>query len=561
MQRRRVQPKTGPAKKRPRLGVLIVFGSVACLGLLLLVVGLSEPGRQTSRTRDRVKLADDSQKRPVSSRTTPATNASEATSHPSLLEDDGKTLWVSPTDGPPIDTTYLPPGVTFIVALRPESIASHDEGEKLFDPDWPASKRILDVFANDVPTIPGVELVIIGISVDSNGSWGVTQVLHISGGKTATEYVQSEFPSASKQSHNGRDYWLHGERAYFVPTADGMTLVVTSPSAIGDIIDLAGSAPPLRRDVERLLAHTDADRHVTIMFTPNSLFSEGRGMFQGEMAGMRQPLFWFLGDELSAAALSLHWDENFFVELTATPTLDTPPEQASRILASRMAEIPDRLEAYVVGLQPQPYGRMVIARFPAMVRTLSAYTRSGFDSEHVTMNAYLPAVAGHNLLMGAELTLAESLRPVAEATSPGDGSPLGAGGGARTLEEKLERPTSLKFARDTLDAALAQLSKDIGVAISIRGPDLQADGITKNQSFGIDIENKPAEEILLEILRLANPDKTAAGPNDVKQKLVYVVDKDARGGGQIVVTTRGAAVSRGEELPAVFQEESSWDSQ
>jgi hypothetical protein len=182
----------------------------------------------------------------------------------------------------------------------------------------------------------------------------------------------------------------------------------------------------------------------------------------------------------------------------------------------------------------------------------------------VTLNAYLPAVAGHNLLMGAELTLAESLRavrPVAEATSPGDGRPLGAGdSGARTLEEKLTRPTSLKFARDTLDAALAQLSKDIGVAISIRGTDLQAEGITKNQSFGIDIENKPAEEILLEILRLANPDKTAAGPSDVKQKLVYVVDKDARGGDQIVVTTRAAAVSRGEELPAVFQEESPSDS-
>jgi hypothetical protein len=106
-----------------------------------------------------------------------------------------------------------------------------------------------------------------------------------------------------------------------------------------------------------------------------------------------------------------------------------------------------------------------------------------------------------------------------------------------------------------LEAALEQLSKDVGVEIVIRGPDLQADGITKNQQFDIAIENKTAKDILVEILRLANPDKTATSPSDERQKLVYVIERGADGKEQIVVTTRAAAAGRGDELPAVFRME------
>src|SRR5207247_360353 len=137
--------------------------------------------------------------------------------------------------------------------------------------------------------------------------------------------------------------------------ANERVLVVAPAAALPDIIDLAGEAPPLRRDIERLLAHTDADRHVTILLAPNSLFDEGQSIFAGEVADLRQPLFWFLGDELSGLALSMHWDENFFAELTATPTLDTSPEKVSRILVQRLSEVPDKLEEFAVGLNPSPY--------------------------------------------------------------------------------------------------------------------------------------------------------------------------------------------------------------
>ena len=189
-----------------------------------------------------------------------------------------------------------------------------------------------------------------------------------------------------------------------------------------------------------------------------------------------------------------------------------------------------------------------------MVRKLSAYTRSGFEPDHAVLRCYLPILAGHNLLMAAELTLAEppgsATQVAAGDSTPGVPAPAT---NAASLHERMSKITSLRFAKDTLEAALEQLSQDIGVPIVIRGPDLQADGITKNQSFGIDVSNKPAEEILVQILRLANPDKEATGPGDVRQKLVYTIAQGPDKTEQIVVTTRARAKERRNELPAAFR--------
>jgi hypothetical protein len=138
---------------------------------------------------------------------------------------------------------------------------------------------------------------------------------------------------------------------------------------------------------------------------------------------------------------------------------------------------------------------------------------------------------------------------VAEATLPSNER----GRAESSVRERLEKVTSLRFGRETLAAALDQLSKDVGVEIVIRAADLQAEGITKNQQFGIDVENKRAGEILVEILRLANPDKSATGPDDEKQRLVYVVRPGEDGAEEIVVTTRAAAAARGDELPEAFR--------
>jgi hypothetical protein len=485
-----------------------------------------------------------------------AAKKNEPPTAPTLIDDDGKTLWVSPTQGKPLKLGFLAPGAQIIVALRPDAIAQHPDGKKVLDAWGPVGNRAAEFVKIALLHPVSVDRLHIGFELRSDGNWNATLVAHLSGNTTAPEHLAAKLPGAEQKSYKNKKYLLHEGRAYFVPnTADKKLLVVAPESSINDIIDLAGSPPPLRRDIERLIDHTDADRLLTVIVAPNSLFSEGSSIFNGELTRLRGPLFWFLGDELSGAALSAHWDENFFLELAATPTLDTSTEKAARIFTERVGKLPTMLEEYVAGLKPQPYDKEIVARFPKMVAKLAEFTRSGFDKEHSVLRCYLPAIAGHNLLMAAELTLAEAPNARLEIATNGNAAPSTGGPSATAsgVHERLAKVTSLRFTKDTLEAALEQLSQDIGVPIVIRGPDLQADGITKNQSFGIEISNKPAEEILVQILRLANPDKSATGPADPKQKLVYVIAKKPDKTEQIIVTTRAKAAERRDQLPPAFR--------
>src|SRR4051794_17895891 len=472
---------------------------------------------------------------------------------PAPSRPDEKLLWASPTHGKPIELNYLPPGVQLIAVTRPADLLKHAEGEKVRGALGPEG----DAMLKHIEQTTGVPLrymdqLIIGGQVTSEGIWLVTFVVRTPKAISA-EKLLAKLPDSTVKEQGGTKYWLAGDRAFYLPEAAAKKVLVVAPATeIDDIIDLAGNPPPLRRDIERLIDHTDAQRHVTIILAPNSLFSEGQSIFAGELSALRQPLFWFLGDELSGAALSMHWDENFFLELIATPTLDTPPEKASRIFAGRVAQVPDKLEKFVATLNVEAYDRLLVTRLPAMLRKLNAYTRTGADRDHAVLRCYLPLAAGHNLLMGTELALAESQAGGSQPARTSQTASVPEQPGT-SVRDALAKIASLRFAKDTLEAALEQLSQAIGVPIVIRGPDLQADGITKNQSFGIDVSNKPAEEILVQVLRLANPDKEATGPADPRQKLVYIVEHKADKTEQIVITTRAKAAERHDELPAVFR--------
>ena len=78
----------------------------------------------------------------------------------------------------------------------------------------------------------------------------------------------------------------------------------------------------------------------------------------------------------------------------------------------------------------------------------------------------------------------------------------------------------------------------MGVKIVILGADLRSAGITRNQSFEIDERQQPAGEILRKILARSSPDG----------KLVYVIRSAAGGGEAIFITTRSAALARGEAI-------------
>jgi hypothetical protein len=195
------------------------------------------------------------------------------------------------------------------------------------------------------------------------------------------------------------------------------------------------------------------------------------------------------------------------------------------------------VNGYVRDLHLSDYSKTVLLDLDDRLQVLGQYTRPGTDDKQVVLRGYLPSLAAHNLALGTHLALLEtpgvaSARPGA-AAAPAAERPL-------TVAEKLKKKISLSFPRNTLEKSMEMLGEEVGVPIVIMGSDLQLDGITKNQSFGLDERDKPADEILRKIMLQANP----AG------KLIYVIKPKEEGGEDVLhITTRAAAAKRGDTLP------------
>ena len=253
-----------------------------------------------------------------------------------------------------------------------------------------------------------------------------------------------------------------------------------------------------------------------------------------------------LGDDTRAAAVSVHWDEDFFLELRVATTAERTSQQAAREIQQRLLLAPQLVESWLDKMEANQYGRQILVRFPEMLRQLASYSRHDGIAGHAVVRCYLPAAAGHNLVLAAQLALLETnLRQ--------GGSSEGTRRTAKSLREKLQLITSMHFPRETLATALDQLASDIDAPIKMVGSDLEAAGITKNQMLSLNLRQQPARSILVEILRAANPDKSARDAADERQQLVYVVREEPGGGPDvIIVTTRAAATLRGELIEPPF---------
>jgi hypothetical protein len=300
-----------------------------------------------------------------------------------------------------------------------------------------------------------------------------------------------------------------------------------------------------------LAESADEERQFNLLFSPNFVRSARENLYPGRWAPLQEAISWLLGpdEEIQAGLLSLHRSDKFFAELRLYSVRDKRPDILAAEIQERLAEIPRRLAGHLQGLTISEYSQRLLASLPEMFRALHQYTRHDRDrvkGRQAVLRTYLPASAAAHLLMAGDLALLETAGTAPQKA--GNDNPL------LSLEEKLEKRTSLSFDQDNLLQALTALGEDLGLRIEIQGQDLEKEGITKNQSFGIDRRHKTGREILTGILRLANPDQEASGPADPRQKLIYVLRPPAgQGSGAIWITTRRAANGRGDKIPAHFQ--------
>ena len=454
--------------------------------------------------------------------------------------------------GPPPELHYLPPGSQLVLLARPAAALATAEGKLFARSLGPRAAAALEAAAQ-LAGCPPEEIAEIQSGWQAGGPDEViggtlirgVERLIVATDRTArqrawgpTEEVDCEGEIIHRLATVA--LWLPtdaDDKALFVGPEELVRQTIIAHRQAGGAGSAAGVEASLPRDLEMLVGMLDSTRHITLLGSPNYLLYDGRPVLAGPLAKLVEPLSWFLGDSLRAAALSMHFEQNCYLELDAIAPADTPPKQLAQKLSANVAALAEAAEDYCNALDPHPYGRKLVMRLPRMLGVVADHIHAGTEGRGVVVNAWLPEHAAHNLALATELALEQTPRAASEQVATTGSSAKGGPKPPSGALDRLAQPISLVFGKDTLEKSIQMISDEIGVEMEIIGPDLQLEGITKNQSFGLDQKNKPAVEILRAILAKANPDG----------KLVYVV-RTTDGAEKIEITTRAAVEKRGDTI-------------
>jgi eukaryotic-like serine/threonine-protein kinase len=330
------------------------------------------------------------------------------------VADDGQTPWLPPTTGAPVVLKYVPPGSQLYLIARPADLLASSEGARSLEalgPSFAASRAAWESAAGC--SLSDVRQLILTVHQAGQDFPRPAVVVQLTQPVDKTALLQrwgnpSPVTLGNAEFYNSPNGW-----SYFVPPdGDGRTFVMGPEAQIRDVIEFQSAAPPLQLAMNKLVAVSDDQRHLTILFSPNeligNLFRDGRQWSLCEPRKIREPLDFFLGDNIEAGLLSLHFDRYAYAELLMVGRAGQARDTLAREIRGRLQEMPDRVERYVVGLNPHPYWKMVAMRYPQMIRYLYGKTRVGTEGDVAVINAALPPEAVHNLVFASEMALQSS---------------------------------------------------------------------------------------------------------------------------------------------------------
>ncbi len=532
-------------QQRERRNKLIVGTT---LGLLTLIIGFlvysnaSKPTDEVAQKPATNPTPGASSAVPVAPKppdTAPTPPAPTGPPEEPLTSVDGQPLWESPTTGEPLDLRYFSGTAKMFLALRPAEIWGHTEGQHVLE-----SLGIKEFIRQQLLRLSGVspdnlEQIILGFSGRGTGQMPALWVVARAKSSVPEEMLKQNWGASESIQIDGKTLFKGEGRTFYAPADAQNKLLVSTP--LSDEKELAAwlagvkSPPLLDRHLEALRRSTDSNRHVTLLASPKFLFTEGRAALIGTLAGLVEPAQSFLmttsGDQPGATLLSLHLSDSLFIELRTSEDNDAPG--LAKLYRSRVQGLQEAVERYTNAIEISQYSRPILRRYPDFFDFISEHTRAGTSEKQAVLRTVLPPVAASNLAFGTHLAMLEAGSGYAVAAPPQVQE------GPLTLADRLKRKYELTFERDSLDRTLALISQDNGIPIRIEGGDLLLEGITQNQSFGLDEKDKPVFEILKTILKKANPDG----------KLIYVIQK-RNGQETVVITTRAAAAKRGDAIPA-----------
>lgn len=485
-----------------------------------------------------------------------------------IVPDDGELLWASPTTGQPPSFRLVPLDGQVFISVRPSEILASPDGEKVITalgPDFAAQREAFEKASGF--KLSEIKHALVTLH-PNDAQFPRVSVVVTPNEKLSPEQLVARWGNPAAAKEGEATYYTGPNWAFYAPadSEDG-TFLMSDVENVKEVAATKRSSPPLMLHMERLRKSMDGDRHFSLLFRPSFLFNDdGEPLFAGERQKVKEPLRWFLGDGVEAGLVSMHFGNEFYIEGRSLGSLSKDKYQLAKEMRERLKEIPDLLTDYFVALTPPPYWKKLSFRYPQMVSALHDNMRVGVESEHAVINAVLPGVAAHNLVLGGELLLASA--PGA-AVAAGPAAP--AATGPKTIEELLKLKSTLTFDAMAFDTVMAQIQADgqelakgtpLGkggaqeFTIKILGnDDLRPEGITQQQTVrDFKQENKTLAEILTAMVMRANPVTTVKEPTEVDQKLIWVIgpDPDNPSKQVVLITTRSAAARKKYKLPDVF---------
>ncbi|MDE0734215.1 MAG: protein kinase [Pirellulaceae bacterium] len=549
----------------------------AALGVLVLTLVIVSnlpdnqhvAGKQGSNTPDLEnkepgKKLQGGKKGELPKKTRPTSKEKNTGSTQTVVDDPkGDLLWASPTTGSAFKLTWVPPAGQMFILIRPASLVSGEQGQLSLTALGPTFDQYRAQWEKDAAVgLEDIDSMVLTLH-DNGEAFPRPSFVVRTKAPRPLDQLLAAWGNPQETKAGDQVYFKGSTWCFFVPPdGDSKTFVMGAEEEIQEVAGSSNSIAPLRRELAELLKATDHDRHFTILFAPNFLFSnlfrDGRDLFFGNPAKLRKPLEWLIGEEVKAGLLSLHVGQHFYLEARLFGGLGKDKFSMARSLRERLAEIPQQIEEYFAVLNPPPYWRLVANRYPLMIRQLHRQTRIGVEQGHPMINIAMQPEAAHNLLLGGELCLSSTpgAAPVVATTKDT---------GPKTIDELLQRKFTVDIPQQDLEFAIKDIVDDVRGTfpalpfefnIKVIGPELKLEGITRNQAVrDFAAKEKPLAEILTGIASKANPDPSVKDPSELAQKLIWVVadDPDKAGNRIILVTTRKDAAEEKYVLPKPFQ--------
>jgi len=296
---------------------------------------------------------------------------------------------------------------------------------------------------------------------------------------------------------------------------------------------------------------------LSLLLTTGFFFSDARSVLPSISPRVLSLGKELLDEKTQALLITTSLEPNWYGEMRVVGQTGDDATRFTKEVRERMKSIADSMESELVASPASPYWRAIAARFPQMLRSFGRYQRFGIENGQAIWNFYLPAAASANMTIATWMAVQSPVAAVAGSTS------VAATETAKKLagDDLLAYPISINFEQEPLDSALALLTEEINrslpagtgpMALSIDGKAFELSSVTRNQQIrDFRFKEQPLRDLLTDLVKRVNPDRTVKSLDEVKQAVVWIL-AESDGKPSILFTTRRGLEGSDKTLPKEF---------